>query len=407
MLNAKTVMAACGLGLISGLSASAADAPAMPGMRMNVPAGPGVKITDPTSVVMIVNRDSNDIGFMDIKTKKMVGSVFLGNNVNPHMVMMSPDGRYVVTGGTRANKAYIIETATLKLVKEIPVDIAPEHLSFSPDSRWYYQGNPDGDSISVIDMQSLTKIKTIPGFAEPLNVTFTADGSKAYIGNYGAHWVGVVDVKRHELLKKIQIAAPSRSGLDPERFLGEIKGINIAAPSIDGRYLYAADSDLAVVGVIDTREDKLIKTIRVGKDPWRIYMGHDGKYAITVNNGDETISIIDLQKNEVAATLEAGPDMTGVNYAGGKAFVISSTSGFVYVYDMKTLKAAGRLKIGTNIQLETATTDTADEKIYLADSTENAVVIIDAKTLAFEKVRNVGSYPWGTHIMDSKDNYCH
>jgi YVTN family beta-propeller protein len=408
MFNSKILIAACGLVLISGLAANAADAPSMPGMRMNFPAGPGVKITDPTSVVMIVNRDSNDIGFMDIKTHKMVGSVFLGNNVNPHMVMMSPDGRYVVTGGTRANKAYIIDTATLKLVKEIPVDIAPEHLSFSPDSRWYYQGNPDGDSISVIDMQSLTKIKTIPGFAEPLNVTFTADGSKAYVGNYGAHWVGVVDAKRHELLKKIQIAAPgSRSGLDPERYLGEIKGINIAAPSIDGRYLYAADSDLAVVGVIDTREDKLVKTIRVGKDPWRIYMGHDGKYAITLNNGDETISIIDLKKNEVAATLEAGPDMTGVNYAAGRAFVISSTSSFVYVYDMKTLKSAGRIKIGTNVQLETATTDTADEKIYLADSTENAVVIIDAKTLGFEKVKNVGSYPWGTHIMDSKDNYCH
>ena len=99
--------------------------------------------------------------------------------------------------------------------------------------------------------------------------------------------------------------------------------------------------------------------------------------------------------------------MTGVNFAGGKAFVISSTSGFVYVYDMKSLKPAGRIKIGTNVQLETATTDTADEKIYLADSTENAVVIIDAKTLAFEKVLNVGLYPWGTHIMDSKDNYCH
>ena len=49
----------------------------------------------------------------------------------------------------------------------------------------------------------------------------------------------------------------------------------------------------------------------------------------------------------------------------------------------------------------------ADEKIYLADSTENAVVIIDARTQAVEKVMNVGLFPWGTHIMDSKDNYCH
>jgi YVTN family beta-propeller protein len=222
---------------------------------------PTIKITDPTSVVMIVNRDSNDIGFMDMKTKKMVGKVFLGNNVNPHMVMMSPDGRYVVTGGTRANKSYVIDAKTLELVKVIPVDIAPEHFSFSPDSRWYYQGNPDGDSISVIDMVSLTTIKTIPGLAEPLNVTFLPDGSKAYVGNYGAHWVAVIDVRRHELIKKIQVApVPGVARLDPEKYLGEIKGINIAQISNDGRYLYAADTDLGVVAKIDPREDTTATT---------------------------------------------------------------------------------------------------------------------------------------------------
>jgi hypothetical protein len=134
-------------------------------------------------------------------------------------------------------------------------------------------------------------------------------------------------------------------------------------------------------------------------------MSHDGKYAITPNNGDETISIIDLATNKVAATLEAGPAMTGINFAGGKAFVISSTSGFVYVYNMSTLRPAGRIKIGTNVQLETATTDTADEKLYLAESTTHSVVIIDARTEAIERVTNVGLYPWGTHIMDR--TYCH
>jgi YVTN family beta-propeller protein len=396
MINAKLVMIVAALLVVTGVVATAPR-----------PAA-DIKVADPTSVVMIVNRDSNDIAFMDIKTKKIVGRTFLGNNVNPHMVMMSPDGRYVVTGGTRANKAYIIDARTLELVKVIPTDIAPEHLSFSPDGRWYYQGNPEGDSISVIDMLSLTKIKTIPGLVEPLNVTFLPDGSKAYVGNYGAHWVGVIDVRRHELLKKIQVAdVPGVARLDPDKYLGEIKGINIAAPSNDGRFLYAADTDLGVVGVIDPREDKVVKVIRVGKDPWRIYMNHDGKYAITLNNGDETISIIDLKANKVAATLEAGPNMTGVNYAAGKAFVISSTTGFVYVYNMQTLKPAGRIKIGTNVQLETATTDTAEQKIYLAESTTHSVVIIDAKTDTFEKVSNVGLFPWGTHIMDSKDNYCH
>jgi YVTN family beta-propeller protein len=367
-----------------------------------------VKITDPSSVVLIVNRDSNDIAFMDIATHKMVGSVFLGNNVNPHMAMMSHDGRYVVTGGTRANKAYIIDVPTLTVLKEIPVGFAPEHLAFTPDGRYYYQGNPDDDSVSVIDMVSMTEIKRITGLAEPLNITFTPDGSKAYIGNYGAHWVGVVDVNRHELLKRVEVGqVPGVAKLDPERYLGEIKGVSNASMSNDGRYIYAADGDLGVVGIIDTRDDKVVKTIRVGKDPWRAYMSHDGKYAITVNNGDETISVIDTAKNEVVATLEAGPDMTGVNYAAGKAFVISATSGFLYVYDMATLKPRGRIKIGVNLQLETATTDTADQKLYLASSTDHAIYVVDAASEQFEKVTGVGLYPWGTHIMDSKDNYCH
>jgi YVTN family beta-propeller protein len=397
MLKSRHTVALCGAIAVAALVAAAVSLQAQ-----------DVKVTDPRSVLMIVNRDSNDIGFMDLKTRKMIGRTFLGNNVNPHMVMMSPDGRYVVTGGTRANKAFIIDTRTLQLIKTIPVDLAPEHLAFSPDGRWYYQGNPDGDSISVIDMQSLSKIKTIPGFVEPLNVTFSPDGAKAYVGNYGAHWVGVIDVRRHELLKKIQVAAvPGVARLDPDKYLGEIKGINIAALSNDGRYLYAADTDLGVVGVIDTRDDRVVKTIRVGLEPWRIYMSHDGRYGITANNGDETISIIDTRTNSVAATLEAGPDMTGVNFAGGKAFVISSSSGFVYVYDMSSLRPAGRIRIGVNIALETATTDTADENLYLAESTNHEVVIINARTHDIERVRNVGLFPWGTHIMDSKDNYCH
>jgi YVTN family beta-propeller protein len=392
-------------------AASFAQAPPAPHNMANMPppaSGKPIIVADPTSVVMIVDRDSNDIAFMDIKTRKILGRTYLGNNVNPHMVMMSPDGRYVVTGGQRSNTAYIIDSRTLELVAKIPVGFAPEHLAFSPDGRWYYQGNPEGDSITVIDMQSLKAIKTIEGLAEPLNITFTPDGTKAYIGNYGAHWVGVIDVTRHELIKKIQIdTVPGVAKLDPAKYLSEIKGIFNATPTPDGRFLYAADGDLGVVGVIDTREDKVVKVIRVGPDPWRLYMSHDGKYGITANNGDGTISIIDTAKNAVVATYPAGSDLTGINFAAGKAFVIASTSGFIYVYDMNTLKPAGRIKIGNNLFLQTATTDTADEKLYLGSATDNSVYIIDGKTEAVERVANVGQFPWGTHIMDSKDNYCH
>ena len=49
----------------------------------------------------------------------------------------------------------------------------------------------------------------------------------------------------------------------------------------------------------------------------------------------------------------------------------------------------------------------SDQNLYLASATDNSVYIIDGRTGAMERVANVGLFPWGTHIMDSKDNYCH
>src|SRR5690348_14451343 len=99
----RTLRHLLSLSLLVGASGFLASSPALPAAMPNMPGMqhvmPGAKIPDPTKVVIIVNRDSNDIAFMDIATKKILAKTFLGNNVNPHMAMMSPDARYVVTGG--------------------------------------------------------------------------------------------------------------------------------------------------------------------------------------------------------------------------------------------------------------------------------------------------------------------
>jgi hypothetical protein len=157
------VAARCGADRAGSFARSSPTGAAQHGEHAASASGAKI-VSDPTSVVMIVDRDSNDIAFMDIKTKQILGRTFLGNNVNPHMVMMSPDGRYVVTGGQRSNTAYII---------------ASRSSSSSRRSRWAARasrvlagrtlvlpGQPEGDSITVIDMQSLKAIKTIEGLAE-------------------------------------------------------------------------------------------------------------------------------------------------------------------------------------------------------------------------------------------------
>lgn len=363
---------------------------------------------NPREVVVIVNRDSNDIRFMDMKSRKIIGNVFLGPWVNPHMAMMTHDGRKVIVSGTRANKGYIIDVSGQKIEATIELGIAPEHLDISHDSRYAYMGNFDDGSVSVLDLVTNTEIKRLTGFAEPHNITFLPDGSKAYVANFGAHWVGVIDGRRHELLKKILITKPTApTKLQPSRYLSEINGIVNVTLTVDGRYAYAADGDFNVVGVIDTREDRLVATIPVGDNPWEAYASPDGTKMVVPNNRDETISIIDVSTNKVIATLEAGPDMIGVNFSNGKAFVISSSSSFIYLYDLKHLKPMGRIKIGDNLTLETAATDADGQRFYLACSTNHSIYEIDGKTHQVARIPDVGLFPWGTHILEGQDNYCH
>ena len=102
--------------------------------------------------------------------------------------------------------------------------------------------------------------------------------------------------------------------------------------------------------------------------------------------------------------------MTGINYAlgGSKAYVISRGESTVYVFDMKTFGLVTRLKIGTNLALETAATTADGTKIYLASSTNDSVYAIDARTDQVKQIADVGRYPWGVSILAAASpNYCH
>lgn len=390
-MNFKTLLikfTAC-LGLFASLPAVAANAP------------------DAREVVLVVNRDSNDISFVSMKTREVVGKVHLDDWAGPHMAMFTMDGRKIVVSGTKANKIYIIDYDRQKVSSVITSDFAPEHMDISHDDRFAYVGNFDGGTISVIDIASEKEIRRIEGVVEPHNITFTPDGSKAYVANLGAHWIGVIDAKRHELAKRIQFPLNMPVAANSEKLLGEINGIINVTLTRDGKYGYAADADLNSCAIIDTRNDELVKMVPVGMAPWRAYASPDGKTMWIPNNGDESVSVLDTKKQDVVATLEAGPDMTGVNFANGKAYIISGSTGFVYVFDLKSLLPKGRIYFGKNTALETAATDASGQKIYLCSSNNQELYEIDTKTDKFVTIPDVGFFPWGSHVMHGPDNYCH
>jgi len=288
---------------------------------------------------------------------------------------------------------------------------APEHFDVTPNGRLAFVGNIEDSTVSVIDVHEGREVQRVSGFFEPHGFSALPDGSKVYVSSLGAHEVAVLDGTSGRMLKRLAVGNVGRvAARDPQRYLSEIKGIVNPTLTKDGAFAYAADSDAGVVAIIDTKTDKIVKTLKIGEQPWRAYNSPDGRWMLVPNNGDSTVSVIDTTSQKIVAQLTAGTEMTGINFAleGSKAYVISRGESTVYVFDMKTFGLVTRLKIGTNLALETAATTTDGTKIYLASSTDNSVYAIDARTDQVKRIADVGLYPWGVSILAAgSPNYCH
>ncbi|MDQ1273148.1 MAG: hypothetical protein QG591_1778 [Planctomycetota bacterium] len=287
--------------------------------------------------------------------------------------------------------------------KKIRLGIAPEHFVISHDGRWAYVCDREEGAVSIVDLVNNQEVNRIPGFS------ILPDMSKVYVSNLGAHEIGVIDVKSQKLIKTIYVGSSHvLSSLNLDKRLSEINGIVNPTLTPDGRYIYAADGDSNQVAVIDTRTDSIVKTIPVGKNPWRAYVSPDGTKVVVPNNDDQTVSVIDVKSNKVITTFPGGEGMTGVNFVNGgkKAYIISQPESALYVIDMEKYKELKRIKFGEGLMLETATTTPDGKTVYLACSTNNSVYVIDGATDKYTRIPDVGLSPWAVGIIGG-NSYCH
>lgn len=369
----------------------------------------GLSAYDPKSLVFVTNRDSNDVAVIHAETDRVVARIPLGDSAEAHMAVPGPDGRKLLVSATGRDRLLLVDLATLEVESEVETGRSPEHFGLTPDGRWAYVGNLADSTVSVIDLIRGEEVERLAGFSEPHGIIAAGGGSKVYVSSFGAHQVQVIEAASRRIAKRLPVGDVHRAAVKkPERYQPGLKGVAHPTLTPDGRFVYAADGDSGEVAVIDTASDRTVATLKVGKSPWRAYASPDGRWMLVPNNGDGTVSVIEVREQRVVATLKGGPDMTGVNFLGPKAYVISRGEGAVYVYDLRTFKAAGRLALGGAGSLETAAADAAGRKLYLASSGEDSVYVIDGATDGVKKISGVGRFPWGVAVWGAASpNYCH
>jgi YVTN family beta-propeller protein len=100
----------------------------------------------------------------------------------------------------------------------------------------------------------------------------------------------------------------------------------VMANTEKGDFLYVANSAGNSVSVIQTPENKVVGTIPVNIDPYRLAASQDGTYVYVTNAWDNTVSVIRTADHTVVKTIRVGRGPNGITVtADGSHVLVANT----------------------------------------------------------------------------------
>ncbi|MFN0040878.1 MAG: beta-propeller fold lactonase family protein [Burkholderiales bacterium] len=310
------------------------------------------------SGVAYVSNQEGGVSVIDLATLRETGTIDVEGKT-PRGIGVTGDGRHLITANRDGGDVSVIDTASRKVIKHIPIGKNPEfvrvhgkyaYVSFEPSSK----GRP-------------------PSAADETDEDNDNDRVPAEIA--------VIDTETWRLKRSIQ-SGPETEGIEFSK---------------DGKQLLVTNEGDNTVAVYELATGKLVKTIdtaQLGIRPRGIKGSPDGQhYVVTLEYGDKFLVI---GKNlEPVKTVATGKTPYGVSFdrSGQRLFVAASRENALQVFDGRTFEWKRNIPVGERCWHFTFTPD--DKHILVACGRSNEVLAFNATT--YERVAQLPgmALPWG------------
>lgn len=190
----------------------------------------------------------------------------------PHMVYVSPDGKYLVTANRLSNDVSVIDRSTGLLHKKIPSGKGVESMAFTPDRKFLWILNRADGSITIVDMQRLEVTKTLACKGMPVSIKFTSDGKRALVAGWTKEGtLTVMDALSLREIKRVKVGGYAigveLSADEKYAFVGCEDQLEPGdVPDVLGlKKVYKPQSD--GVHVIDMSTLKVVSIVKTGLGP--------------------------------------------------------------------------------------------------------------------------------------------
>jgi YVTN family beta-propeller protein len=334
-------------------TAHSASASAAPAVRMRAAALAGMPAYDP-------------------------GDLYAADRPNALSPVVKNFPNFVYVPNTESDTVSVIDPATYKVVRTVPVGDEPQHVVPGWDLKTLWVNNDKGNSLTPIDPATGQFGTPVP-VHDPYNLYFTPDGKSAMVMAESDREIVFRDPHTMAIQQILHVpcAGVNHADFAPDgsyfiascEFSGQLLKVDTAKRTLlgvidlehgampqdvkispDGSVWYVADMATNGLWTLNGDDFKVTGFIPTGLGAHGLYVSRDSKSLYITNRGEGSISVLDFATNKVRVKWwipgHASPDMGGVSADGKVLWVSGRYNAEVYAISTADGHLIARIPVG-------------------------------------------------------------
>ncbi|WP_300681307.1 beta-propeller fold lactonase family protein [Nocardioides sp.] len=378
LLALASVIAGCGTSTATAPTASTSPATSSAAASASTAATPGATATGSSTAVAATGPWANPLPGMPVGTPGHVYAADAPGNVAAS-VASDPQLLYVPDSAPEGpGVTWVIDQHTHKIIRTLPSGMLSQHVTPSYDLRHLYVEASEANRLAVIDPATGKMRKTIP-VERPYNLYFTPDGKNAIVmdeQHQGIVWSNPRTFARRDVLTDPSCSGPNHADFSANgryfvvscEFSGSLLKVStlthrvlgrIALPSgakpqdvrlaPDGRGFYVADMGRDRLLWIPWNHFAVRRSWKTLMMPHGIYPSRDEKYLYVSMRMSGAVQVFDLATHRFTRTWKipggGSPDMGGLSADGSTLWLSGRYDGRVYGWNTTTGKLIANIKV--------------------------------------------------------------
>ncbi len=238
----------------------------------------------------------NTISILDVRSRKKVGVIDLGQYRRPHGMAVDPRSGLLAVTIENPYGLLLVDPVQRKVLRKYDVQgVMPHMVVFASGGEWAYASNSGSATVAAVHLKT-GRVKLIPTGERPQGAVLSGDGKRIYMTNSTANSISIIDTDKQEGVGVIRTGkGPGRIALTP-----------------DGATLVYNLQPGEAVGFADVATAKEIAQVPLGGRPLSLTMSRDGRTAYAGVQDHDKIFVLSVPERKIVRVIAtpkgAGPD---------------------------------------------------------------------------------------------------